>query len=182
VESDKSLPKPVFFGVRLVLIASLILFLLATLGEVYNSPADPDIEPAPTEISADDNLIVPGVRVGPITLGLKTDVLSDIFGKPKLRPHKGGIMHLFEERGLVVYAEQDRVMSVTVRTPEFQTRGGVAVGSDVDEVLNNLGKQYEMEGEGTEYILHNWSQGWHTGVKEHKVTFIQVTPTLEPEK
>lgn len=176
--SEETQVKPgILLGLRVVLVASLVLFLLATLSETYRSPAN-DIEVPPTERSTPDSLIVPGVRVGPVTLGLPVTQLSQYYGKAQLRPHEDGIVHLFEEHGLVVYAEQDRVQQVTVRSPHYKTRAGVGVGSDVDAVLQNLGQDYEKVGSQDKYVLHNWNHGWHTGIENDKVTYFQITPTL----
>jgi hypothetical protein len=167
-----------FIGLRFILIASLLLFLLATLTEVYNSPEPSAIESAATHLSAEDSLIVPGTRIGPVTLGLHTSQLLGILGKGQLRPHEKGVMHLFEGLGIVIYAENDRVISVTVRNPSFQTRGGIGVGSDVSDVLQDLGQDSEQVGEGDSYVLHNWARGWHVGVKGQKVVYFQVTADL----
>jgi hypothetical protein len=113
-----------------------------------------------------------------VTLGLSMEKVTAMLGHGKLRPHKDGVMYLFEQAGIVIYAEKDRVNSITVRTPAFHTRTGVAVGSDVDAVLKHLDKNYEMVGTDNEYVLHNWTRGWHAGVKDQKVTFFQITPAL----
>lgn len=166
-------------GLRVVLMASLMLFLLATATEVYRSPAgSPQLTPTPTDKSARDNLIVPGARIGPVTLGLGIDQVTAELGKSQKRPLENGVLHLYEDIGLVVYAEDSRVASVTARSPIFQTRQGIAVGSDVDVVLSHLGKEYEREGDDQKYVLHNWGQGWHVGVENNLVTYFQVTPPM----
>jgi len=172
----------VMIGLRVVLIASLVLFLLATVTETYRSPTgDPQLTPSPTDISARDNLIVPGARIGPVTLGLSIDQVVGELGKSQKRPLENGVLHLYEEFGLVVYTEDDRVTSVTTRSPFFQTRQGIAVGSDVDTVLSHLGKGYEREGDDRKYVLHNWGQGWHVGVEDNLITYFQVTPQMVKE-
>ena len=89
-------------GLRVVLIASLVLFLLATVTETYRSPTgDPQLTPSPTDISARDNLIVPGARIGPVTLGLSIDQVVGELGKSQKRPLENGVLHLYEEFGLV---------------------------------------------------------------------------------
>lgn len=172
----------VMLGLRIVLIASLVLFLLATVTEMYRSPPEPVVDPTPTERSASDNLIVPGTRIGPMTLGLSEDEVVRLLGKGQMRPVKTGVLHLYENLGLVVYIEEEKVTSVTVRSPQFETRQGIRVGSDIDLVLSHLGKEYELEGNDEEYVLHNWGQGWHVGVNKSLVTYFQVTPPITKEE
>ena len=180
--SEQSQHRPtVGIAVRFILIASLVLFLLATVSEVYRSPPTPAMEPVRTLSSAKDTLIVPGVRVGALTLGLSTSQLKDLLGKGILRPHDKGLMHLYEELGIVIYSEKEKIVSVTVRSPLFKTRGGVGAGSDVSDVLQQMGSDSEKVATSDGYILHNWKRGWHAGVRDEKVEFFQVTMPLEAE-
>ena len=168
----------VSIGIRVVLLASLALLLLATLTETNKLPDSTHPTPRPTDKTTLDAIIVPGTRIGAITLGLPMKTVTEILGQGQLRPQGAGTVHLYPNSGLVVYSEKDRVVTVSVRSPAFKTRGGVGVGSDVDEVLRTLSSDYEMEGSGTEYKLHNWSEGWHLEVKDNKVTYIQITTKL----
>lgn len=113
-----------------------------------------------------------------MTLGLSTQNLTKVLGNGQLRPHQEGLVHLYEEFALVIYSEKGRVVSVTTRSPAFQTKMGVGVGSDVDLVLKSLGQDYEMIGEGESYVLHNWNRGWHVGIEKEKVVYFQVTQEL----
>ena len=176
-ESTEHKP-PILLGLRIVLMASIILFLLATMTEFYRAPTIHQIEPAETHHSVDDNLIVPGTRIGPATIGLSMATVGQKLGKAKMRPHNSGVMYLYESFGLVIYAENDKVTSVTARSPLFSTRQGVRVGSDVDSVLSSLGQSYELVGDENRYVLHNWMAGWHVGVENNIVTYFQITPTL----
>ena len=166
-------------AVRFILIASLALFLLATVSEVYRSPPTPTMEPTRTQSSAKDALIVPGVRIGALTLGLPTSQLKELLGKGMLRPHDKGLMHLYEDLGIVIYSEKEKIVSVTVRSPLFKTRSGVGAGSDVSDVLQQLGAESEKVVTADGYILHNWKRGWHVGIKDDKVEFFQVTMPIE---
>jgi hypothetical protein len=175
---SQSSNKTVAWGLRIVLLASLTLFLLATLTETNKAPISAAPTPPLTNNFTRDTLIIPGTRVGPVTLGLPIKILNEVLGAAQMRPQGQGLVHLYPEPGLVVYSENDRVVSVTVRSPTFKTRSGVGVGSDVDEVLRTLSGDYEMEGAGREYRLHNWSEGWHLEVQDNKVTYIQITAKL----
>lgn len=172
----------VSIGIRVVLVASLLLLLLAVLTETNKLPASTAPTPPPTESFTADTVIVPGTRVGPITLGLSIQKMGQILGPGQMRPQAPGVVHLYPNAGFVVYTEGDRVVSVTVRSPAYKTRSGVGVGSDVDQVLRTLSHDYEMEGSGKAYTLHNWSEGWHLAVKDNKVTYIQVTAKLTETK
>lgn len=165
-------------GLRLVLVASLLLFLLATLTEQQRLPVSTQPTPPPTDSVALDSLIIAGTRIGPVTLGLSTERVRQLLGPGQLRPQGEGVVHLYPEAGLVIYSEKGRVHSVTARSPIYRTRSGVGVGSDVNEVLQTLSGSYEMVGEGPHYRLHNWSEGWHLEVQNERVTYIQITTKL----
>lgn len=177
--SDKQTNQAVPVGLRFVLFASLLLLLIATLSETHRLPHSVGPTPALTQNYTNDHLIVPGARIGPVTLGLSTAKLEEILGRATLRPQGEGTVYLYPDRGLVVYCQDGRVFSVTTRSPEFQTRAGVGVGSDVNDVLRGLSKDYEMEGSPTaRYVLHNWSQGWHIEVERDRASYIQITPMI----
>jgi hypothetical protein len=169
-------------GIRVVLVASLILLLVATLTETNRLPDATNPTPPPTDHSTMDALIVPGTRVGPVTLGLAMKQVGEILGPGQMRPQAPGTVHLYPESGLVIYSENERVVSVTVRSPAYKTRSGVGVGSDVDEVLRTMSKDYEMEGSGREYKLHNWAEGWHLEVADNKISYVQITTKLTEAK
>jgi hypothetical protein len=177
-KSEGETKSSVLIGLRVVLISSLVLFLLATATEMYSAPSTLKVNPTPTTKSSQDSLIVPGVRIGPLTLGLSVEELTKQFGKGQLRPLKTGVLHLYEDLGVIVYVEDDVIASVSVRSPHFATRGGVKVGDDVDTVLSSLGRDYDLEGSDEDYVLHNWDQGWHVGVEKNIVTYFRVTPPL----
>lgn len=177
--SDEPTSQVVPLGLRFVLFASLVLLLLATLSETQRLPPSVGPTPALTQNYTNDHLIVPGARVGPVTLGLSTTKLEEVLGRATLRPQGEGTVYLYPDRGLVVYCQDDRVFSVTTRSPEYQTRAGVGVGSDVNDVLRGLSKDYEMEGSPTSrYVLHNWSQGWHIEVEKDRATYVQITQMI----
>lgn len=173
--SEVNTPDRAPLSLRLVLIASLLLLLIATVSEVNRLPGNMESTPPPTDQSTIDTLIVPGTRIGPVTLGLSTKQMVDVLGQGQLRPKAPGTIHLYPQHGMVIYSEGDRVHSVTVRSPIYKTRSGVCVGSDVDQVLTTLGKNYEMDGSGKTYVLHNWLEGWHMEIADDRVSYIQVT-------
>ncbi len=145
------------------------------MSEVQRLPEHLQSTPPPTDVSTVDTLIVPGARIGPVTLGLSTKKMVEVLGPGQLRPKAPGTIHLYPQFGMVIYSESDRVHSVTVRSPIYKTRSGVSVGSDVDLVLSTLGKNYEMDGGGRTYTLHNWLEGWHMEIVDDEVAYIQVT-------
>ena len=176
--SEQNETGPATLGLRIILVASLLLLVLATLSETVR--LSPTIEPTPTltDTSINDHLIIPGTRIGPVTLGLPVKKLEQLLGRATLRPQGEGTVYLFPEHGLAVYCQDARVFSVTTRSPLHKTRAGVGVGSDVDEVLRGLSRNYEMEGSAPRYLLHNWGDGWHDEVYNDKITYFQISPML----
>lgn len=175
--SDKP-NKVTSIGLRIVLIASLMLLLLATATETSRLPQTENLIPPPTQSVARDTLIVPGARIGPVTLGLPTAKMREVLGPGQLRPEGDGTVCLYPEIGLAIYSQNDRVVSVTVRSPIFATRRGVQVGSDVSQAIELLPGSYEKEGSGKRYKLHSWSEGWHLEIVDDKVSYIQITVKL----
>lgn len=170
--------KTTSYGLRFVLVASLILFLLATATEVDRLPPAYNPLPPSTQASIADHLIIPGTRLGPLTLGLSTKSLEATLGQASLRPQRDGVVYLYPQIGLLAYTEQGRVISATVRSPLFKTRTGIGVGSDIGDALRTLPGHYEMEGSGANYKLHCWSEGWHLEVKDNHIASIQITLKL----
>lgn len=152
--------------------------LLATLSEYYRTPAASSIESPRTESYVVDHLIIPGTRIGPVTLGLSNQQLVEALGEGQLRPHEEGYVHLYEQYALVIYSENDRVVSATTRSPVFRTRTGIGVGDDVDTVLKVSKSEFEMEGSEKNYVLHDWQRGIHLGIEENRVSHIQITAAL----
>lgn len=161
-----------------MLIASLILLLLATATETSRLPLTGNPIPPPTQSIARDTLIIPGTRIGPITLGLPTAKVREVLGPGQLRPEGEGTVCLYPEVGLAIYSQSDRVVSVTARSPIFATRRGVQVGSDVSQAIQLLPGSYEKEGSGKSYKLHSWGEGWHLEIVDNKVSYIQITVKL----
>ena len=174
-ESQPRVPWPI----RLIFLSSLSLLLITTLTEhnrVRGLRLDP---PASTTKSANDQVIVPGFRVGLLTLGLSSSQVAALLGKGQAAPHHVGQITLYPDYGLALYFENNRLNSITVRNPAFETRHKIKVGVSADTVLKGLGSKYEMDGPPDDYTLHSWEKGIHVSVKDDKVTHIMVTAGLE---
>ena len=166
-------------SLRIIFFASLGLLLLTTLTALYESPQSTSPEIPATDSSLDDRLIIPGLRIGAVTLGLNMDRLQEIQGPAQKRPGQDGTFFLYEEKGLGVYIENSQVVSVTVRSPLYKAKNGLSVGRDVHFVLDALEENYELDGTEPKYTLHAWSSGWHFGIENGHVAYIQVTSPLD---
>lgn len=165
--------------IRLILLSSLSLLLVTTLTEYFRvRDLDTGSSPLQTSSSTNDYLIIPGLRVGLLTLGLSNSQVGEILGKGQSAPHPSGQILLYPELGLALYFEQNRLNSITVRNPSFETKQKIKVGVTVDTVLDSVGDKYEMDGQTDNYVLHLWEKGIHVGVEDNKVTYIMVTAGL----
>lgn len=172
---DSPSQKPPLF-LRLLLLASLVLLLLAVGSEVVRRPATTSLE---AHVGASDMTIVGGQRVDFVTLGMPLTQAQERLGKGVARPTDKVVVHLFPDYGLSLGVTEGRVVSIYIQSPNFTTRAGLGVGSDVDQVIKTYGSRYEFEGTEQDYTLHFWAQGIHFSVQNNKVTAIQVTEALE---
>jgi len=174
---------------RLLLALSILLLILAATAELARHGKGSTQTPTPEAAGPLDELIVPGHRVSFIVLGVPVQEVEARLGPGVIRPSQGALLYLFDKVGLACGVQQGQVVSVRILSPSFRTRGGVAVGADVDLVIRELGTSYEYAGEGPSptpgapppenYVLHYWSQGIHVAIKHTHVESLQVTPPVE---
>ncbi|MBI3924406.1 MAG: hypothetical protein HY319_02595 [Armatimonadetes bacterium] len=163
-------------ALRLILIASLVLLLLAAGAEwLERWPQAPGSE---VGLGPDDRVIMPGQRVGPITLGLSARSAEAVLGRAEIRPQEGILLHVYEQHGLSLAVKDGRVLSIVVKDPRFQTRDGIGVGTDVDRAVRAYGEHYEWEGKSEAYVLHYWAAGIHLRVEKTIVVSIQITEPM----
>ena len=184
-ESPARAPWPL----RLLLALSVILLLLAGAAELMRSGVSVAGTPTPEAPGPLDERIVPGHRVSFILLGLPITEVEGKLGAGVIRPSQDALLYLFEKVGLGCGVQKGQVVSIRVLSPHFRTRGGVGVGTDVDQVVRELGPDYEYSGDGPSptpgaappesYVLHYWSQGIHVGVKMTRVESLQITAPVE---
>lgn len=174
---------------RLLLALSILLLVLAATAELMRQGSSGPSTPTPEAPGPLDELIVPGHRVSFIVLGVPIKEVEGKLGSGVIRPSQDALLYLFEKVGLSCGVQRGQVVSVRILSPQFRTRGGVAVGSDVDLVIRELGTAYEYAGEGPSptpgaappetYVLHYWNLGIHVGIRHTRVESLQVTSPVE---
>jgi len=177
--TDASTPRRVSRPLAILMVAAMLVGCLAALGQFQ---ADRSESPEPGARPARrDGRIVAGQRVDFITLNLPIARVEEVLGAGKIRPQADSQLYLFEQVGVHVATRKGRVQSILVQVPDLQTAEGIAVGSDVDQVLRSYGERYEYEARGSEdYWLHYWPQGIHFSVQGTSVTQIMVAPPVMP--
>jgi hypothetical protein len=162
-----------------LMVAAMLVGCLAALGQFQEDHPEtplPDARPARR-----DGRIVAGQKVDFITLNLPITQVEEVLGAGKIRPQADSQIYLFEKVGVHVATRKGRVQSILVQTPDLQTAEGIAVGSDVDQILRRYGERYEYEARGSEeYWLHYWSQGIHFSIRGTSVTQIMVATPVMP--
>ena len=88
-----------------------------------------------------DTLIVPGVRMGPVHLGITDAELYRLLGDPQSTQVNGDISrnYIFPNFTVSVSASTHKVIQVTTTDPSFATADGVKVGSSGLAVAAKLG-------------------------------------------
>ncbi len=120
---------------------------------------------SPAAISANDNTVVPGQRVGAITLYSSLSVLRALYGannvRPKMQPLPSGDTtpgaRLFEgtNRQLDLLWDEDgrekRVVEVRITGKAWTLQNGLKTGLTVAEVEHINGKSFKINASDTEY-------------------------------
>jgi hypothetical protein len=97
-----------------------------------------------TAHAKNDNLIVPGVRIGPVRIGMTDADLYKILGDPTQTLTTGSVdggITYFWGNSLVVHVDKDthRVVQVTTNNPKYSTADGIKVGSSGLAISTKLG-------------------------------------------
>ncbi len=91
-------------------------------------------------VSLNDNLVVPGERIGEVEIGMSLAELLNLKGVPnKTIPMHGSAATTYFFDGLTVAAE-DRVYWIVAKNPKFQTQNGVAPGVEQIFARASFGK------------------------------------------
>lgn len=188
-----------FRWLRILLLASLAVLLVAVVGELPAS--SPDVSSGgPRRLSTesgsaagpDDHFIVAGQRVGFVRLGLSIQDVEARLGHGRALPTRDAVLYRFSQLGLTCAVQRGQVISVLVQNPTYRTPQGTAVGSDPDTVVRELGDGYEYEsaeslgvtpspaspGRPAEYKLHYWREGIHLTLRGEKVEAILVSAAV----
>jgi hypothetical protein len=131
-----------------------------------------------TAAAKNDNLIVPGVRIGPVSLGMSDADLYKMLGDPTQTMTEGvdmgrAIQYVFPKLSIVVSKATHRVTQVTTLDPGYSTADGIKVGSSGLAVSTKLGiPPGRCEG-GCDY---NYPNGISLGINsEGRVRAIWIT-------
>ena len=109
-------------------------------------------------VTAADNLIVPGIRIGPISKAMGWANVKAILGEPtsSIQLSKSGTtQHIFNGHGLSVRIsdQSQRVRSVAAIDSRWKTAEGLRVGDSASKVRTTLGRPTEDGG------WHFWYPG-----------------------
>jgi hypothetical protein len=91
-----------------------------------------------------DNLIVPGVRIGPVMLAMTETAIYKMLGDPTRTMTQGvdmgrGIQYVYPTLSVVVNKVTHRVTSVVTIDQKYSTANGIKVGSSSLAVSTKLG-------------------------------------------
>jgi hypothetical protein len=86
----------------------------------------------PTNAQAQtDNLIVPGVRIGPVNLGISDTAVYNKFGNPTSTSYDDNdatINHFYPTFIVTIDRDSHKVIQVTTSDPRYATDNGIKVG------------------------------------------------------
>ncbi|MEW6277043.1 MAG: hypothetical protein AB1758_00370 [Candidatus Eremiobacterota bacterium] len=164
------------------LVVILAVAVLLGLAVAIHSNAPPQPASVPVGPGPEDRTIVAGLRVDLVTLGMPARAVEKRWGQATMRPTESSLIYRFDSLGVTLGVRDDKVESILVKNPALRTRGGVGVGSDVDQVIREFGTRYEFEGDPkSAYKLQYWDKGIHFTVEKDNVASILITqPVLGP--
>lgn len=176
---------------RVLLLASLAILLVA-VGAELPERGEPSRRPQPAITAGpDDQFISPGERVGFLRLGLHISTVEQRLGRGKAKPTQSAVLYRFDDAGLTCGVQHSQVTYILVTNPNLHTPAGIAVGSDADLVVRELGDDYEYEplekssatpnanaARPNAFTLHYWKDGIHVNMNGDKVESILImSPT-----
>lgn len=178
--STPTTPNSLWF-VRVVLVISLLVFGLVTLTEHYRQKqVDTPGRQGP---GPKDSFIVPGERIGLATLNLDVQLVFSEFGTPKIESTSNTTVYRFNEAGIKCTVDEGRISTILTDNPAFRTKLNTHVGSPLEDVLRDLGNDFETTSSNAKlpknskaaYVMHYWKKGVHFSISEEKVQSIWVT-------
>ena len=115
-----------------------VVAAIVLTGCVTNNNVAP---PSSAPQSFNDNLIVPGQRIGKVYLGMPIAQLYKEFGNPSKRDVADGnaVEYTYDRASLTVGVAGGKVIDVATTSSLFRTANGVGVGSSDIEVRSKLG-------------------------------------------
>jgi len=143
------------------LIALVLALSLAGCGGMFpesdKAEAKPEQKKAPAPV-IQDTLIVPGKRIGPVSVGMMVPQLYDVMGEPAQAVKvQGTERYKFEGLEVVVDDVDESVKMVSTASPAYATAEGLKVGVSELAVRARLAKLpgqlvIKVEGDTTTYI------------------------------
>ncbi len=141
---------------------------------------------APLPTNSGTQTIVPGVRVGDYTLGMRKDEVLKKLGEPK-SIHWGGEEYTRDnlpKRYMMSYDDvvfginDDAVAGITVLSPSYKFAGGLGVGDSAEKVKQVFGSDFQLREFETKDILTYEDQGLSFEIDKNdgKVMEINVGP------
>jgi hypothetical protein len=132
--------------------------------------------PAPPGSPIFDTLIVPGQRIGPISIGMTAGELLRVAGAPtnSTRFKDGSANRFGNGIGAFVADDSGRVFSVNTADPRYRTVGGVGTNSSDLEIRSNFGAPVRS-------IRRDWRVVCYNGIAFHfeqseSATGVEVRP------
>jgi hypothetical protein len=118
-------------------VGSVLAATLAAACQAGPAPGSPP-EAAPSPIF--DHAILPGQRVGPMSLGMTADALLQVEGKPESREDRlDEIEYRYPDFNVIVNAGTMRVARILVTSGEYALEVGASVGMKDGEVVLLVG-------------------------------------------
>lgn len=136
-------------SVNLALFALVLFSLLAgcATSSSYSSQTTPIF----------DKLIVPGERIGPISLGMpQADVLKILGTPPESTIHTDGHSRYYYADLTVFITRDSRVDGIQTALPEYATAEGIRVGMTEPEVRAKLGKPKSVDDKGSSLLWYTY--------------------------
>ncbi|HSN18352.1 MAG TPA: hypothetical protein VLV87_09075 [Gammaproteobacteria bacterium] len=120
-----------------------LLTALIALAACASSPPLP--APPATEPTFNDYVIVPGVRIGSVSIGMTGKQLLDVMGSPQsaLNYSDGAAYHYPGNFGVVLVNATQQVVRVTASESSYQTQEGLKTGQTDLEMRTILGNPDE---------------------------------------
>ena len=162
-----------FTNFAFALCPALILVACATGGDVRTAQrSDQD---AAKIMASNDNLIVPGERVGRVFLGMTTSQLYRVMGDPinSMAFNSGGFR--YEWRDLDVIVSQSKTVTwITTSGSTYSLSGGVTVGSSALALQSNRPPPAFSKAENASRTSYCYSDGLGVDTNTNNVVAIQV--------
>jgi hypothetical protein len=128
-------------------ILSWIIAIVISAGNLYFAQSYAEV--------SGDNIIVPGERVGPYTLGMSKDDVLKILGE-----EKGGSLQEGEDwvhvDGVAIHIIDNSVKSITVLKPQYKFANGLGVGDSEQEIKQAFGPNFQLKAtQGKDFLTYD---------------------------